>query len=431
MKKTVLRAAFMILALLCGCAGEKHGAPSGGEDAKSEFSAVVSEIEKEEERIVTNYTDLKGIWVSQFDMESVYKKGGVQRSMEEYRAAAARIVRDISDMGFNTVFLQIRPNGDSFCKSEIFPASRYVTGKYGRELEYDPVDIFLEEAHALSLSVQAWINPMCLMTPEEVKLIDARFAVRRMYEAGELVEFEGRLYLDPARGDALALVLDGAREALLDHAFDGLHIDDYFYPTQEEWFDKATFAASGESSLEKFRINNINALVRGLYRTAKSVDERLVFGVSPAGNLGSVVKKYSADVYEWCSSGGYLDYILPQLYFGLEHGVCPFDAEAAKWAGIIKNPEVKLYIGMSLGKAVAGSKDEEDKWASTPEGKREWIEHKDVLARCMRYLSEWGKADGWCFFCLSYFIDPLTGEPNPYSASETAGIEPYIKGELS
>ncbi len=250
MKKTVLRAAFMILALLCACAGEQHGAPSGGEDAKSEFSAVVSEPEKEEERIVTNYTDLKGIWVSQFDMESVYKKGGVQRSMEEYRAAAARIVRDISDMGFNTVFLQIRPNGDSFCKSDLFPASRYVTGRYGRELEYDPVDIFLEEAHALSLSVQAWINPMRLMTPEEVKLIDARFAVRRMYEAGELVEFEGRLYLDPARGDALALVLDGAKEALLDHAFDGLHIDDYFYPTQEERFDKATFAASGEMSLE-------------------------------------------------------------------------------------------------------------------------------------------------------------------------------------
>ncbi len=431
MKKTVLRAAFMILALLCGCAGEKHGAPSGGEDAKSEFSADVSEPEKEEERIVTNYTDLKGIWVSQFDMESVYKKGGVQRSMEEYRAAAARIVRDISDMGFNTVFLQIRPNGDSFCKSDLFPASRYVTGRYGRELEYDPVDIFLEEAHALSLSVQAWINPMRLMTPEEVKLIDARFAVRRMYEAGELVEFEGRLYLDPARGDALALVLDGAKEALIDHTFDGLHIDDYFYPTQEERFDKATFAASGETSLERFRRNNINALVRGLYRVAKEVDERLLFGVSPAGNLGSVVQKYSADVYEWCSRRGYLDYILPQLYFGLEHGVCPFDAEAAKWAGIIKNPEVKLYIGMSLGKAVAGSKDEEDKWASTPEGKREWIEHKDVLARCMRYLAEWGKADGWCFFCLSYFIDPLTGEPNPYSAAETAGIEPYIKGELS
>ncbi|MBQ6183007.1 MAG: family 10 glycosylhydrolase [Clostridia bacterium] len=431
MKKTVLRAAFMILALLCGCAGEKHGAPSGGEDAKSEFSAVVIEPEKEEERIVTNYTDLKGIWVSQFDMESVYKKGGVQRSMEEYRAAAARIVRDISDMGFNTVFLQIRPNGDSFCKSDLFPASRYVTGRYGRELEYDPVDIFLEEAHALSLSVQAWINPMRLMTPEEVKLIDARFAVRRMYEAGELVEFEGRLYLDPARGDALALVLDGAKEALIDHTFDGLHIDDYFYPTQEERFDKATFAASGETSLERFRKNNINALVRGLYRVAKDVDERLLFGVSPAGNLGSVVQKYSADVYEWCSRRGYLDYILPQLYFGLEHGVCPFDAEAAKWATIVKDPGVKLYIGMSLGKAVAGSKDEEDKWASTPEGKREWIEHKDVLARCMRYLAEWGKADGWCFFCLSYFIDPLTGEPNPYSAAEAAGIEPYIKGEQS
>ncbi len=429
MKKTIISVFLSVFALLCACSradtGDGAHKPAAPAHGQSPGSCV------KEERIVINYTDLKGIWVSQFDMERVFKKDGAQRGVEEYRVIVARIVRDIAGMGFNTVFLQVRPYGDSFCKSRLFPASRYATGSYGRELEYDPVDIFIGEAHSAGLSVQAWINPLRLMTPAEVVQIDERFPVRRMYEAGELVEFEGRLYLDPARSDALQLVFDGAEEALAEHAFDGLHIDDYFYPTQDVSFDRETFAASGESSLELFRVNNINALVRGLYRTAKAVDPRLIFGVSPAGNLDAVTAKYSADVRAWCRDGGYIDYILPQLYFGMEHGVCPFKSEAEKWAEIIVNENVKLYIGMSLGKAVAGSRGIEDRWAATQAGRREWIENKDVLARCMRFLRSFGAADGYSFFCLSYFEDPVTGEPEPDSAAESAGLFPYIKGKES
>ena len=450
MKRSVICALCSILIILRSCSNapasvpEASGAPeevsipvpeSETESTNASEQGSVAESEAEyyetEEREVINYERLKGIWVSQFDMADVYVKNGAQRAETEARVMINRIVSTIYEKGFNTVFLQIRPYGDSFYKSRIYPSSRFVAGEYGKDPSYDVIEIFIEECHALSISVQAWINPMRLTTPKEMEKISSEYAVRRMYDAGELVEYEGRLYLDPARGDALAMILDGAKEALETHGFDGLHIDDYFYPTQDESFDKATFASSGGRSLEKFRINNINRLVKGLYDVTKSVDERLSFGVSPAGNLDSVLKKYSADVYEWCKTEGYVDYILPQLYFGLEHGVCPFDKEAEKWADIIKSPSVSLYIGMTLGKAVAGYDGEEDKWASTDAGKREWIDHKDVLARCMAFLDGWGKSDGFCFFCLQYFIDPVSGEPNVKSAAEEAGITVYLTGGLS
>lgn len=450
MKRSIICALCSILMILRSCSLSPADGPDASDAPEDLFTSVsacdpesaetsgpesidASETEDEEteEREVINYNNLKGIWVSQFDMADVYVKNGAQRGESEARVIIKRIVSTIYEKGFNTVFLQIRPYGDSFYKSDIYPSSRFVAGEYGKDPSYDVIELFIEECHALSISVQAWINPMRLTAPKEMEKISSEYAVRRMYDAGELVEYEGRLYLDPARGDALAMILDGAKEALETHGFDGLHIDDYFYPTQDESFDKATFASSGAKSLERFRINNINRLVKGLYDVTKSVDERLVFGVSPAGNLDSVLKKYSADVYEWCKTEGYVDYILPQLYFGLEHGVCPFEKEAEKWAGIIKSPSVSLYIGMTLGKAVAGHDGEEDKWAATQEGKREWIEHKDVLARCMAFLEKWGRSDGFCFFCLQYFIDPVSGEPNAKSAAEEAGITVYLTGGLS
>ena len=434
MKKAVIYALCALFALLCACARFPGTPDTVYPELSQTYSESTTENEsggaanEKEERKVINYKDLKGIWVSQFDMQSVYKKDGVQREKDEYVLIVRRIVGDIAALGFNTVFLQVRPYGDSFYPSAYYPDSSFVTGKYGRKAKYDPVEIFIEESHALSLSVQAWINPMRLMTEKEIVLIPDGAPLKQMYYAGELVNVEGRLYLDPAREDAIELIAGGAAEALATHAFDGLHIDDYFYPTQDESFDKATFASSRALSLEQFRINNIDRLVKTLYDTAKSVDEKLIFGVSPAGNLDSVVKKYSADVYKWCSQSGYTDYILPQLYFGLEHGVCPFAEEAEKWAAIVRSPDVALYIGMTLGKAVAGSAGEEDKWALTEAGKREWIDHTDVLARCMRFLTEWGKSDGFSFFCLQYFTDPVTGEPNAAAAKEAAGIYEYIKG---
>ena len=452
-KHKIIRFLLLFAALLplCGCAAAEEDPPREEVSRAAYSVSETSEERKTGERIeeserteesaahgsgeekqtegreATNYDNVKGLWVSQFDMNAVYTKNGAQRAESEYRGIVDMLTRRIAETGFNTVFLQIRPYGDSFCPSEYFPESKYVTGKYGRAFAYDPVEMFIDSAHEKGLSVQAWINPLRLMTPDEIKLIDPSSPLGKMYAAGELVEYEGRLYLDPARSDALELIFQGASESLSTHDFDGLHIDDYFYPTQDESFDKATFALSGKGSLYEFRISNINALVAGLYRAAKDVDERLLFGVSPAGNLDTVVKKYSADVYEWCSSNGYVDYILPQLYFGLEHGVCPFEEEAKKWASIVTSPDVKLYIGMTLGKAVAGANGREDVWALSERGKREWIDHTDVLARCMRFLKTWGGADGYSFFCLQYFMDPLTGEPEPDSALECAGLFEYIK----
>lgn len=438
--RVIFLIAFVLLLLSVTSCGESAGKNensglSNGLPANTESrfhqtgtpeNSAASRTDENEERKVVNFTEMKGIWVSQFDMESVYCSGMAQRNKAGYISLTKRIVTDIKNLGFNTVVLQIRPYGDSMYQSAFYPVSRFVAGEYGGVLAYDPVEIFVSAAKGAGLSVHAWINPMRLMTKAEMADVPDGNLLKKWDGEGLLPEVGGRLYLDVSRDDARNLIINGAVEALTKYPFDGLHMDDYFYPTSDPSFDHASFSKSPYQSLSEFRKQSLNKLVGALYAAVKAVNPRLLFGISPAGNLKTVVSTYYADVYEWCGNPHYLDYILPQVYFGLDHGSCPFEQTVKDWAGIVTNGSTRLYVGMSLGKAVGGSRGEIDPYAVTEEGKNEWIRHKDVLKRCLEFLKGYQDTDGYCFFCYQYFYDPLSGNPNVHSKDEVEAFLPLL-----
>lgn len=384
---------------------------------------------EEETRTVTNYAYMKGVWVSQYDLAPLLCESGSQRAENELRTLAGRLFDNIKKDGYNTVFMQVRPFGDSFAPSRYYPASSFVTGAYGRAFDYDPVAVLVDEAHARGLSIHAWINPYRLMKPDELRAVSTDYLLRRWLDEDRLREVDGRLYLDPSDAGARSLIINGAKELLHDYNFDGLHIDDYFYPTQSEDFDRVAFLNSGETDLAAFRESNINKLVSGLYAAVKSVDSRLLFGVSPAGNLSNLKSGYYLDVETWCSQEGYLDYILPQVYFGFLHETCAFDELTVRWADVAASGSVRLYIGLTGGKAVDGRAGVEDRYAGTEAGRREWIEHTDVLKRSLECLFDTDGVDGFCFFSYQYLYDPLTGKANEALAEEYAGFAPLIRNK--
>ncbi|MBR5858566.1 MAG: hypothetical protein IKZ05_01450, partial [Clostridia bacterium] len=74
---------------------------------------------------------MHAFWVSQFDMHPIYRDGGNQRSESDYINLINTMLENILRDGFDTVFLQVRPNGDSMYESEFYPNSKYVAGTYG------------------------------------------------------------------------------------------------------------------------------------------------------------------------------------------------------------------------------------------------------------------------------------------------------------
>ena len=418
---------FLLLLLavfLCGCSIPRS--PSSEESTSYPIDP---------ERTVRNYRDFKAIWISQFDLAEVYLKNGAQRPKDDYTDRIADILTRVASLGFNTVILQMRPYADSMYPSDYYPMSRMVVGEYGKEAAYDPVAIAVEEAHKRELSVQAWINPMRAMTDAEIGKVNDRYLIKQWYldptaSSSYIGKVGSRWYLNPAHAEVRQLILDGARELLKRYPVDGLHMDDYFYPDGvTETFDRIAYEArlSGGASisLADWRREQLNLLVKGLYDTVKDVDGRLLFGISPAGNYNTVFQAQFADIYTWCGHEGYLDYICPQIYFGMEHGSYDFAKVATAYQDMIKIDSVKLIVGMTLGKAFAAYNGEEDQWAGS--GKTEWIEHHDVLLRELSYTKTLPTCHGVAYFSYQYFFDPMTGEPVIETEEERDRFLPLLK----
>ena len=100
------------------------------------------------------------------------------------------------------------------------------------------------------------------------QLADSNPAVTRP----ELVKQAGEgLYFDPSSEEVRQLIVDGVTEIVTNYEVDGIHFDDYFYPTTDASFDGEEYAASGTSlSLEDWRRDNVNQLVKAVYDAIKA-----------------------------------------------------------------------------------------------------------------------------------------------------------------
>ena len=240
----------LLAVILSGCSygadREESTVPTRETQQVTESSPQSFEETKEvpvSEDSATNYANVKAIWLSQYDLWDVYLHNGSQRPREDFILRMEEILTNIRDLGFNTVFLQVRPNGDSMCPSRYCPMSKYVVGTYGGELEYDPVLLIVKLAKELDLSIHAWINPMRGMKTAELEAVSPAYAIRQWYDDPQrngtwLVQWGDYWYLNPAYQEVRQLIVDGAAELLNQYAFDGLHMDDYFYPTKEPDFDQ-------------------------------------------------------------------------------------------------------------------------------------------------------------------------------------------------
>ncbi len=406
------------------------------EAAQKETSCLDTQIsiseDKKESYTALNYSTVKAMWISQFDMTEIYTEGGAQRDEEDYTERVDKIIKNLTSLGVNTVFFQLRPNADSLYPSKIFPASKYAVGKYGRELGYDPFQIFLDLAHSADISVHAWINPLRCMRQDDITLISDEYKVKRWYygkRGSYIVAVNGVFYLNPAYSEVRGLIYQGVSEIIEKYNVDGIHIDDYFYPTTDPSFDASAYAEYAKNketvSLSNFRREQINELVRGIYSTVKNYNHTILFGVSPGGNNDRNYNELYANVYEWCASDNYIDYICPQIYFGFEHETHPFDKICDEFYNMIKSDNIKLIIGITLEKAYNGYNGISDTWAGS--GADEWIEERDIIKRSLEYAKETEAIGGISFFSYRLFFDPLTSLPIIETAEEIEAALPIFK----
>ncbi len=360
--------------------------------------------------------EVRGVWISYLEMSTLLKN----KSKSEFRQAADKIYDNCVSLGINTVYVHARAFGDAFYDSQLFPASKYLSGTVGQKTDYDPYEILIDEAKKHGLSFHAWINPLRLCTNEDMQTISSDYTIKKWYNSeykGKyIVNVSGTWYLNPAYDEAVQLVCDGVKEILNNYDVDGIHIDDYFYPTTDASFDSSAFAASGYSSLSSFRINNCNKLVKSIYNTVHSCSASAVFGASTQGSIENNINQLYADAESWCK-GGYIDYFAPQIYYGFNNSAQPFEKCTDTWVKMVKNTDVELYIGLAVYKI-----GKEDTWAGN--GKWEWCNTETMLKRQTEYARKQG-CDGIVLYSYNYIF--TSGYVSSAINKEIANLKPLLE----
>ena len=350
-------------------------------------------------------SEFKAVWVPYMDLD---QSGEDEQHFGKFKEKFDSIIKNAREAGMNTVMVHVRPFADSFYRSQYLPWSHLLTGTQGQDPGYDAMAYMVQAAHNAGLSFHAWINPLRIRsnsTPQTLASSNPHSIWRNDGDIANdrwTVELENGIYFNPCYEQVRTLIIDGVKEMVAKYDVDAVHMDDYFYPTQDENFDqqeydtyRASVKAGEPLSLSNWRMEQINLLVSGLYSAVKETKSSALFGISPQGNLENC-QNMCADIETWCSQPGYIDYICPQLYFHFDNPVKPFTRTAQEWKTLVTYPQVRLYAGLALYKA------------NDPEADNGvWAGQGDIIRKQLETLEQQGY-EGFALYSYDYLFAQQT-----------------------
>lgn len=341
-------------------------------------------------------TYITGVWISYAELDAMLQG--------DFETEFGRAVKNCKIRGITDVFVHVRPFCDSIYKSKLFP-----TRDSARAQKFDVLEYMINACHENDIKFHAWVNPYRVRTADgEISALPddspaARWLGDDIDDNDTNVSLTNGIYLDPASSEVRALIIDGIREIIDNYDVDGIHFDDYFYPTTDESFDKVNYTVYAEQterplSLEEYRRANINALISGVYTAVKFKDKDITFSVSPSASIEKNYDGQYADVVSWCQSGC-VDYIIPQLYFGFNYpdSSFNFDKLLTKWQQEIKSTDTKILIGLAAYKI--NTKNEPDQV--------EWETGVDVINRQIKICKTTDGVTGHVYFSYSSMCEYL------------------------
>ena len=324
-----------------GGKGQQESSPSS---SAPQAGPVTLSPQEEDEPLV-------GVWVPYFSLAAP------EGTQEAFEANYKEIADTAKEKGVNAMFVHVRPFSDSLYQSQYYPWSHILTGTQGQDPGFDALQFMIDYTHSLGMEFHAWLNPLRVKTKDTPgTLAESNPYVQLGQEYPEyFMEYDGGVYLNPAYPYIRTLIADGAAEIAAGYDVDGIHFDDYFYPSQDSTLDSTAYESYVQTveqplSLLEWRTANINAMVAQVYEAIKGVKPEVVFGISPQGNIRND-EAMGADVKTWAAVPGYVDYLAPQLYFSFENEALGYTEALEEWAALPRHQGLRLYAGLALYKA--------------------------------------------------------------------------------
>ncbi len=324
---------------------------------------------KDYERKASKKEEKRAVFISYMELQK-YLKG---KDIKTAKANINKMISALKSNKFNMIILQVRSFSDAIYESKYFPWSMVISESEGEAYHFDVLAYFIEMSHKNNLELHAWINPYRIRTSSDVSTITVKNPAYNLLETNDVDISDNGIYYNPASSNVQKLILDGIEEILENYQVDGIHFDDYFYPNldidNENYLE---YSKHNDISKDKYHLLMVNNLVKETHKLTKK--HHVVFGISPEGNIENNYSKNQADVYTWAKSNEYVDYLMPQIYYGFQNEAAPFYNVLKKWDNLVKESNVKILPALAFYKS-----NQEDLYAKN--GKYEWIENDDIIMR--------------------------------------------------
>ncbi|SMO39935.1 glycoside hydrolase family 10 protein [Solitalea koreensis] len=305
--------------------------------------------------------EFRGVWIA--TVANIDWPNSNQLSASEQQDQFIYLLDQQKRDGINTVITQIRPAADAFYAKSREPWSSWLTGAQGRlpYPVYDPLQFMIEETHKRAMEFHAWFNPY-RATHKSARGPVATNHITRTHPDW-FFRYGGQLLFNPGLPEVRNYIVSVVMDVVRNYDIDGIHFDDYFYPypepnqTLQDW---ATFKKypNGFTNIDDWRRNNVNLLIKMVHDSIKATKPYVKFGISPFGiwknsvtdddegsltDGGSSYYRQYADSREWIKQG-WVDYMLPQVYFQIGHPKADFETLVDWWN--TNNYGRHIYIGM-------------------------------------------------------------------------------------
>lgn len=303
--------------------------------------------------------EMRAAWVSTvYNLDWPKTKNNASKQKQEL----TQLMDKLKGCGINTIVLQVRPESDALYKSSINPWSKYLTGTQGKDPGYDPLAFAVQEAHKRGMELHAWMNPY-RVTSSGTNLNSLVSSHPARKNPSWVIKYNNKMYYDPGNPDVVDYLVKTVKEVVDKYDVDGIHFDDYFYPSSS-FPDDASYKAYGKGQdRNNWRRENVNTLLKKV-KAVVNARSGCEFGVSPFGiwrNKSSDCPDGSetsgsqsyynmlADSRTWIRKG-YVDYIVPQIYWPIGLKVADYSKLVKWWANEVKGYDVDLYIGQGIYK---------------------------------------------------------------------------------
>jgi uncharacterized lipoprotein YddW (UPF0748 family) len=287
----------------------------------------------------------------------------------QQRSALLTMLDHHKATGINTVYFQVRSQSDAMYESSLEPWSYDLNGTSGvaPSILWDPLHFAIEESRKRAFEFHAWINPFRAVAN------NANASNVNMYAASHISKTHPQWMLtvgnvqiiNPGIAEARAHIVKVIADILRRYDVDGIHFDDYFYPTGTINDNDAYTAdprgfPNTTAGIADWRRDNLNLFIKTVNDSITAIKPWVKFGVSPTGiyrsstdpAIGSPTSSgalqhysaYFADTKKWLQEG-WVDYIAPQLYWSIGQTGSDYGVLVPWWNNNAFGRHI--YIGMA------------------------------------------------------------------------------------